>query len=261
MAQRLTECYEKAGVMAGVRGKVRLAVLTGMSSTEAVNAPDAPAVLSRFEQALATVKSELAPARSSSETTAADVGHPRGEVTAAELRRRTGLLVDLMSQRDLFMWDAAKAVARATEVCAAALDIARVSVWRLEQAAPQVMAIRCVDLFERAAGLHSSGAVLRSDAFPTYFKALESERTIAAHDAHNDRRTACFSIPYLTPLGINSMLDVPIWTAGKMIGVICHEHVGPQRTWSKDDEDFGYLMSAFVALAIEGSARPAAAAE
>jgi len=175
---------------------------------------------------------------------------------AAELRRRTALLVDLMSQRELCMGDPAKAMARATEVAAAALDVARVSVWRLEQAAPQVTAIRCVDLFERAAGLHSSGAVLRSDSFPTYFVAIESQRTIAAHDAHTDPRTSCFSVPYLTPLGINSMLDVPIWSAGKMIGVVCNEHVGPARTWSPDDEDFAYLMSAFVALAIEWSGRP-----
>jgi len=103
--------------------------------------------------------------------------------------------------------------------------------------------------------LHSAGAVLRSDSFPTYFAALASQRTIAAHDAHEDPRTSCFSVPYLTPLGINSMLDVPIWTGGKMIGVVCHEHVGPARTWSHDDEDFAYLMSNFVALAIEWSGR------
>jgi hypothetical protein len=37
--------------------------------------------------------------------------------------------------------------------------------------------------------------------------------------------------------------------------VVCHEHVGPARTWSHDDEDFAYLMSNFVALAIEWSGR------
>jgi hypothetical protein len=246
-------------VLAGVRGKVRLAVLTGMSSTEAVNVPDGAAVVHRFEAALESVRREFATGRSA-ESTSADVGRPHGEATGIELRRRTALLVDLMSQRELFMWDPGKATARATEVAAAALDVARVSVWRLEQAAPSVMGIRCVDLFERAAGLHSSGTVLRADTFPTYFKALESERTIAATTPHNDPRTACFSVPYLTPLGINSMLDVPIWTAGKMIGVICHEHVGPQRTWSQDDVDFAYLMSAFVAMSIEWSTRTSAAA-
>jgi hypothetical protein len=258
MAQQLSEYYEKAGKLAGVRGKVRLAVLTGMSSTEAAGAPESAAVLTRFEQALAMVRSELGHVGRPT-ALPVDVGEPaRVDTSAIELRRRTALLVDLMSQRELFLPDVGKAVARTTEVAAAALDVARVSVWRLEQATSHVMSLRCVDLFERAAGLHSSGSVLRADAFPTYFTALETERTIAAHDAHKDPRTACFSVPYLTPLGINSMLDVPIWTAGKMIGVVCHEHVGPGRTWSHDDEDFAYLMSAFVALAIDWSARPAA---
>jgi hypothetical protein len=254
MGRRLSECYEQAGLLAGVRGKVRLAVLTGMSSTEAVNVPDAPGVVHRFEDALAAVMRELALPRAP-EAGSAPLGQPEArETPAAELRRRNGLLIDLMSQRELFMSDLAKATARATEVASAGLDVARVSVWRLEPAAPRVMGLRCVDLFERAAGLHSSGAALRADAFPTYFHALESQRTIAAHDAHRDPRTACFSAPYLTPLGINSMLDVPIWTGGKMIGVVCNEHVGPSRTWSQDDEDFAYLMSALVALAIERSA-------
>lgn len=251
MAQRLVDCYNKAGLLGGVRGKVRLAVLTGISSTEAVSAPDGQAVVSRFEQALATVGREFA----GSGAAGAVVGLPAGETPTAELRRRIGLLVDLMSQRELFLLDLAKATARATEVAAVALEVARVSIWRLEAVDPRVSAIRCVDLFERATGLHSAGAVLRSDSFPTYFAALASQRTIAAHDAHEDPRTSCFSVPYLTPLGINSMLDVPIWTGGKMIGVVCHEHVGPARTWSHDDEDFAYLMSNFVALAIEWSGR------
>jgi hypothetical protein len=255
MAQQLSEYYEKAGALAGVRGKVRLAVLTGMSSTEAVAAPDSAAVVIRFEQALAMVSKELGHVGRPT-SLPSDVGQPaRGDATAAELRRRTALLVDLMSQRELFLPDLNKAIARATEVAAAALEVARVSIWRLELITPHVMSLRCVDLFERAAGLHSSGAVLRADAFPSYFAALETERTIAANDAHRDPRTSGFSVPYLTPLGINSMLDVPIWTGSKMIGVVCHEHVGPARVWSHDDEHFAYLMSAFVALAIDWSAR------
>ena len=47
---------------------------------------------------------------------------------------------------------------------------------------------------------------------------------IAAHDANRDRRTREFSEPYLKPLGITSMLDAPIRTGGKMIGLLCLEH-------------------------------------
>ena len=81
--------------------------------------------------------------------------------------------------------------------------------------------------------------------------ALKEERTIAAHDAHTDPRTSCFSQGYLGPLGIGALLDVPIWVDGRMWGVVCHEHVGPARKWTVDEERFGYLMANFVALALE----------
>jgi GAF domain-containing protein len=55
----------------------------------------------------------------------------------------------------------------------------------------------------------------------------------------------------LKPLGINSMLDVPIWVNRAMVGVVCHEHRGPKRTWNRDEETFAYLMSSFIALALE----------
>jgi hypothetical protein len=61
--------------------------------------------------------------------------------------------------------------------------------------------------------------------FPSYFRALGEHRAIAAHDAHLDPRTREFSSSYLTPLGITAMLDAPIWLEGKMVGVICNEHV------------------------------------
>jgi hypothetical protein len=49
---------------------------------------------------------------------------------------------------------------------------------------------------------------------------------------------------------------VPFWLNKRMLGVICHEHVGPKRTWDSDEETFGYLMSNFIALAYERSAPP-----
>jgi GAF domain-containing protein len=112
----------------------------------------------------------------------------------------------------------------------------------------------CADLFERSKAKHSTGVELKAKDFPSYFKALLRERTIAAEDAHTDPRTACFSESYLKPLGIGSMLDVPIWAGQKMVGVVCHEHVGPKRRWTADEESFAYLMSSYVALAVERSA-------
>ena len=47
------------------------------------------------------------------------------------------------------------------------------------------------------------------------------------------------------------MLDVPIWVDGRMVGVVCNEHIGPERTWNPDDENFAYTIGGLAALAEE----------
>jgi GAF domain-containing protein len=123
-----------------------------------------------------------------------------------------------------------------------------VSVWLLDDRRTK---ITCRDLFDRSTGVHSAGLELFAKDFAPYFKALATERTIAANDAHKDPRTSCFSASYLQPLGINSMLDVPIWLGKRMAGVVCHEHVGPKRTWDSDEETFAYLMANLASIALE----------
>jgi GAF domain-containing protein len=169
---------------------------------------------------------------------------------AEALRRHIQVYLDLITQPALILGDVDDVVRRVDEAGAQVLEIARVSVWLLDRARTK---IRCRDLFERETRRHSSGAELIGRDCAPYFEALQHERTIAAHDAHADPRTSCFSSSYLTPLGIGAMLDVPIWVGSKMVGVICHEHVGPARTWSSDEERFAYLMAHCVALALERS--------
>ena len=89
-------------------------------------------------------------------------------------------------------------------------------------------AIRCADLYERSTGSHSRAGARRG-GHPSYFRALERERTIAAHDARTDPRTRDFLTGYLVPLDITSMLNAPIRVGGRMIGVVCHEHMGSPR--------------------------------
>jgi GAF domain-containing protein len=171
-----------------------------------------------------------------------------GDEESQLLRRHLKTFLDMISQRSLFLGDTAATIRRVNETASFTLDVRRVSVWFCD---PEQTKLSCIDLFERDLGRHTSGTELFAKDFAPYFRALRSERTIAANDAHADPRTSCFSKIYLEPLGINSMLDVPIWLGRKMVGVVCHEHIGPKRVWTKDEETFAYLMSNFVALALE----------
>ena len=51
------------------------------------------------------------------------------------------------------------------------------------------------------------------------------------------------------------MLDVPIRSEGRMVGVICHEHIGPKRHWMMEEQHFAASVANTVALAIEAADR------
>ncbi len=166
----------------------------------------------------------------------------------ARLREHTRVYVDLIARKSTFLSDLLATTQRVTEASAKTLGVARASVWLYDEGKT---CIACLDLFETNEQRHSSGLTLEASDFPSYFHALTAERTIAAHDAQNDERTACFTEAYLKPLGIESMLDVPIWVHGEMIGVLCIEHIGGVREWTADEENFAYLVANFVALSKE----------
>jgi PAS domain S-box-containing protein len=139
-----------------------------------------------------------------------------------------------------------------TEADARALELERVSVWFFDDGGT---AIVCEDLYEQSEGVHKAGLKIKASDYPRYFAALRASRTIAAGDACNDPSTSEFAEAYLRPLGITSMLDAAVWLHGKIIGVVCHEHVGPMRTWLPEEEDFAASIADMISLAVEASER------
>jgi PAS domain S-box-containing protein len=84
---------------------------------------------------------------------------------------------------------------------------------------------------------------------------------LATADAVSDPATHEFAADYLLPLGIASMLDIPVWRRGEMVGVVCHEHVGSRREWSIEEQDFAASVADLVSLALEAEERDAAERE
>jgi signal transduction histidine kinase len=116
-----------------------------------------------------------------------------------------------------------------------ALNVDRVGVWVLVD---EDRALRCRYLFQRSSGEIFQGAVLRAQDFPGYFAAIMERRTLPAADAQSSGLTQELRDSYLQPLGITSMLDAPIYIEGKVVGVVCHEHVGEPRQWRGAECDF-----------------------
>lgn len=245
---RIASFFEEAERMGGLFARMRLASLSQITSTEASTVEDKPELLVQVQQAMASLRDELRD-MPSWEAAAGAVAEARGgDAQARAMRRYMKTCVDLMAQRSRILGDTEAAVRRINEAASCALGVQRVSVWFLD---PLQTKLSCVDLFDRVTGQHESGAELLASDYEPYFRALTRERTIAANDAHHDPRTACFSKSYLTPLGISSMLDVPIWVNQRMAGVLCHEHIGPVRVWNSDEEAFAYWLASFVALSFE----------
>jgi signal transduction histidine kinase len=139
---------------------------------------------------------------------------------------------------------------RACELAAETLEVERVGVWMFVD---DRKALRCVNLYERSRGEHCEGATLRVADFPSYFAALDQRKSIPAEAANTDPRTSELCEPYLTPLGITSMLDAPIFQNGGVVGVVCHEHTGPPREWTTEERDFAGSVADLLALKIKAA--------
>jgi PAS domain S-box-containing protein len=169
--------------------------------------------------------------------------------TADQVIRHQAALLEL-AKLDLSDFDGA--LRTIVEIVANTLGVDRVSIWLFDSAHTE---IRCRDLYERGDDRHSRGMVLKAEEYPRYFKALEESRVVAAEDAPNDPRTKEFDDSYLKPKGITSMMDVPVRRHGAVIGIICHEHIAAQRSWTTEEQHFAISVGDTVSLALEASER------
>ncbi|WP_394832263.1 GAF domain-containing protein [Pendulispora rubella] len=250
MGYRCAQFFREAEKIGGIPAKVRLASLACITSAEAAASNDDLRLVTRLKDALEQVRTEI-DTRTGGFLDQATIATGNNAKLVAKLRRHMESFVDIMSQRSLMLGNIREAARRTNEAASYAMDIARVSVWLIDDKRTK---ITCVDLFDMDKGTHGGGGgELFATQYAPYFAALGYERTIIANDARKDARTACLAKSYLEPLGIGAMLDVPIWAHDRLAGVVCHEHVGGPREWDADEERLGYLLSSFVALALEGS--------
>lgn len=168
------------------------------------------------------------------------------------LRQHQAALLGLTSNSIIQSGVLEPALREITRITASTLGVRRCSIWLLHE---DHRAITCKDLYDVSTDSHSSGMELLAEHFPKYFREFLTERVIDATDARTDPRTSEFADAYLTPLGIGAMLDIPIRFKGKLVGVLCNEHVGPPRSWMLEEQQFSYAIASLVSLALEAVER------
>ncbi|MGH8770310.1 MAG: PAS domain S-box protein, partial [Burkholderiales bacterium] len=138
---------------------------------------------------------------------------------------------------------------------AQALGVERVSYWNL--VGSPLRSEREMLYLKSRGGVarDETGLAFDSVHYPRYFTALETQRPIVAHRAQTDPASSEFAEGYLKPHGITSMLDVAVWSQGRIVGVLCHSHVGEPREWSAQEIKFATSIANIVALALESARR------
>lgn len=139
-----------------------------------------------------------------------------------------------------------------TETAATALEVDRVNVWLFDE---QHTKIHCIEAYHTNQLNHTLGNELYAKDHPSYFKALENLRAIAAIDTLNDPRTQELSEAYLIPHGVTTMLDAPLYVAGKVVGVVCHEHTNTHREWTGEEMSFAAAIADLISISLETDRR------
>ena len=170
----------------------------------------------------------------------------------ARLRAQNQAMTVLATEKSLHAGDMDAAARVITETAADILKVGRSSIWLLSE---DGATLTCVDLYESANRAHSSGIHLKTAEYPAYFRALNQAPTLAARDAQTDPRTQEFADICLAPLGITSVLNASIRLGGRVVGVMCQEHIGEPREWSLEEQNCISSLADLVALTLEAQDR------
>jgi twitching motility protein PilJ len=166
-----------------------------------------------------------------------------------QLETQKEILTGLARNEALIQGDAKSAAQSLTEAAAVILGIERASIWLYN---PDKSAIECFDLYQRTRSEHSAGVELKAVDFPEYFKTLKEKLLIAATDARNHPSTRELSSSYFMPLGIASVLDVPIQVGGRTVGLLWCEHVAQTtKEWTLQEQSFATSLANLMSLALE----------
>ncbi len=168
------------------------------------------------------------------------------------LRQYSRVLAELAKSPSLNQGDLQASLEQIAEAVTQTLQVERASIWLYNETRT---AIRCIELYQKSPEQHSAGIELTAVDYPVYFQTIEKERIVVADYAQEDDKTREFTLGYLIPLGITSMLDAPIRVGGQMVGVVCLEHIGPPRHWSVEEENFAGSLGDCVALGLEAHDR------
>jgi signal transduction histidine kinase len=161
-------------------------------------------------------------------------------------RRERNAAESLLAVSRAVTGDWGESIRQIVQLDAEAMAVERVTFWRTRA---EPAGLRCEAGFIASMGMLERGTVLLETDAPEYFAAIREESILVVHDVREDPR--CRGLrDYCASRRISSMLNVPLFLAGELVGVLCHEHVGPTRRWTERDVDIATGAARIVTSAL-----------
>lgn len=134
------------------------------------------------------------------------------------------------------------------EIAANTLGCQRTNAWLFNK---DKSILRSINAFDTLNATFSIEKELRRTDLPKYFNFLIQNRIIVSVDANSSEMNEELLESYILPNQIKSMIDVPLRSEGKMIGVICFECVNKAYQWTDSDQKFAQSLAQLFSLAYE----------
>jgi PAS domain S-box-containing protein len=143
-------------------------------------------------------------------------------------------------------WDRALEVL--TSAIANQMQIGRCGIW-LYDGVGRLLAEK---VFSRDRNKFESGEELTSGDYPSYFAELRKERELVVNDAHANPATREMTAGYLRSHNIESKVDIPVFSEGKIVAVIMAEQVSERKEWNEDHLNFLKACADLTSVAYKG---------
>jgi PAS domain S-box-containing protein len=130
------------------------------------------------------------------------------------------------------------------------LDVNRAGYWNYN---PQK--IECQNLIEFGKNIFAKPIILKVEDYPKYFRRIEKKSQIATNDSKKNLENDIFDSSYTNANNIKSWIDTPVFSEGKLIGILSFETITKYKSWDNEDCDFARSISDLIGLQIETQKR------
>lgn len=166
-------------------------------------------------------------------------------------RKRTPTVSALLRLGLIGKDDWGTALQQALEISCDLIGVDRANYWSLRD---DPSAVVCELGYVASTKILERGFALLESSSPEYFEAIRKAQVLAIRDARTDPRSRTLGA-YLELHGSSAILDVPVFSQGRLVGILCHDHVGGLRSWSSRDEELALTMSHILTALLEQRAR------